>query len=250
VSEVRVVGVGPGDCRLLTPQAAESIREAEVIIAYAGYFPLVDELVQGKECLALELGQEVERAERAVQMALQGRRVCVVSSGDPGIYGMASLVLEIAAARDPHKQVDITVVPGVSAINAAAALLGAPLGHDFAVISLSDLLTPWTAIERRLQAAGSADFVTVLVNPRSRRRDWQLSRAREVLLQHRAPATPAGIVRQAYRAEQQVTQTTLAELPVTEIDMFCTIIVGNSMTRRLGEAIVTPRGYDAGKESV
>jgi precorrin-3B C17-methyltransferase len=246
---ILVVGVGPGDRRLLTPQALEAIRHAEVVIAYTGYFAGIADLVEGKECLALALGEEVQRAELAVQRALAGRRVCVVSSGDPGIYGMASLVLETAASLGAEQAPDIVVVPGVSAVNAAACLLGAPLGHDFAVISLSDLLTPWPLIERRLSAAAGADFVIALLNPKSRRRAWQLGRACELLLQSRAPETPVGVVRHAYRPGEAVLRTTLAALADAAVDMFCTIIVGNSSTRRFGQAIFTPRGYSLAEET-
>ncbi len=238
-----VVGVGPGHPRLLTPQARDAIDRAEVVIAYAGYFSWIADFVEGKVCLALELGQELERAELAVRRAREGQLVCVVSSGDAGVYGMASVVLERAEALGPHGAPEVIVVPGVSAINAAASLLGAPLGHDFAVISLSDLLTPWPHIEKRLAAAAEADFVIVLLNPRSRRRDWQFSRACEVVRASRSAQTPAGIVRQAYRPAQAVTHTTLAELAAADVDMFSTVIVGNSTTRRFRDTLVTPRGY-------
>lgn len=232
-----VVGIGPGDPCILTPQAREAVRRAEVIIAYEGYFELMADLTTGKECLALKLGQEVQRAELAAGLAREGRRVCVVSSGDPGIYGMAGIVLEAAG------DLEVVVVPGVSAVNAAAALLGAPLGHDFAVISLSDLLTPWPVIERRLAAAAAADFVIALVNPCSRRRDWQLGRACAILLESRVSTTPVGVVRHAYRSGQSITRTTLAELATTAVDMFTTVIVGNSDTRLAGAHMITPRGY-------
>jgi precorrin-3B C17-methyltransferase len=242
-SSLFVIGVGPGDRALMTPQAMAAIRQAEVVIAYDGYLTGIADLVQDKECLGLALGQETQRAELAVQKALTGQRVCVVSSGDAGIYGMASLVLEIAEALDAEHAVDVTVLPGVSAINASACLLGAPLGHDFAVISLSDLLTPWPLIESRLRAAGEADFALALLNPRSRRRDWQLGRACAILRESRSGDTPAGVVRHAYRPGQEVVLTTLGELEHAAVDMFSTVIIGNSTTRRFREWLITPRGY-------
>jgi precorrin-3B C17-methyltransferase len=204
----------------------------------------VQDLVQDKECIALPLTHEVERASLAVDRALHGQAVCVISSGDAGIYGMASLVLEVAAQRAPASRLpEVVVVPGVSAINACAALLGAPLGHDFAVISLSDLLTPWTVIEKRLLAAAEADFVTVLLNPRSARRQWQYGRAQAVLAQHRAPETPVGVVRNAYRPEQSVELTTVSGMLEASVDMLTTVIIGNSQTRCWQSRLVTPRGY-------
>jgi precorrin-3B C17-methyltransferase len=235
-----VVGLGPGDRAAMTGQALEALRRAEVVVGYDGYFGGIADLVGGKECLALPLTQEVERARVAVERLRQGRVVCVISSGDPGVYGMAGLVLECLGEEG---QEEVAVVPGVSAVNAAAALLGAPLGHDFAVVSLSDLLTPWKVIERRLRAAAEADFVLALLNPRSRRRDWQYRRAQEILTGCRAPQTPVGVVRNAYRPGQSVERTTLASMSDTVVDMFTTVIVGNSQTRRVGSALVTPRGY-------
>lgn len=235
-----VVGLGPGDRAVMTGQALEALRQAEVVVGYDGYFTGLADLVQGKECLALPLTQEAERARVAVDRLRQGRVVCVISSGDPGVYGMAGLVLQCLGDAG---QEDVTVVPGVSAVNAAAALLGAPLGHDFAVVSLSDLLTPWETIERRLQAAAEADFVLAILNPKSQRRDWQYRRAQEILAGFRPPQTPVGVVRNAYRPGQSVERTTVARMAEAVVDMFTTVIVGNSQTRQFGSVIVTPRGY-------
>jgi precorrin-3B C17-methyltransferase len=235
-----VVGLGPGDPAAMTGQALQALRQAEVIVGYDGYFTGLSDLAMGKECIALPLTQEVERARVAVDRLRQGRVVCVISSGDPGVYGMASLVLECVGAEGLD---DVEVVPGVSAVNAAASLLGAPLGHDFAVISLSDLLTPWDTIDRRLRAAAEADFVVAILNPKSQRRDWQFHRAQEILAEHRLPATPVGIVRNAYRPGQTIERTSVERMAEAAVDMFTTVIVGNSETRRLGSAIVTPRGY-------
>jgi len=234
-----VVGLGPGDRSALTGQALEAIRQADVVVGYSGYFAWVADLVEGKECLELPLGQETERATLAIDRLRKGQVVCVISSGDPGVYGMAGLVLQTLGDHE-H---DVVIVPGVSAVNAAAALLGAPLGHDFAVISLSDLLTPWEAIKRRLKAAAQADFVLALLNPQSRRRNWQYQRAQEIVAAHRPPSTPVGVVRNAYRPGQAVEMTTVAQMAEVTVDMFTTVIVGMSQTERLGRFIVTPRGY-------
>ena len=238
-----VVGLGPGAAATLTPQAREAIGRSGVVIGYEGYFAWVADLVAGKECIALPLTQEVERARLAVARAWGGDSVCVISSGDAGIYGMASLVLEMLECDDPADGPQVAVIPGISAVNACAALSGALLAHDFAVISLSDLLTPWELIERRLLAAAGADFVVALLNPKSGRRAWQLPRARDLLRRHLRPETPAGVVRNAYRPGQSVEVTTLGRMADGPVDMLTTVIVGNSRTRLLGHRLVTPRGY-------
>jgi precorrin-3B C17-methyltransferase len=240
---ISVVGLGPGERALRTAQAADAIRAADVVVGYTGYFEWIEDLVAGKECLALPLGAERERAVLAIARAREGRRTCVVSSGDAGIYGMASLLLEMLAAEPDKPAPEVTVVPGISAINACAALLGAPLGHDFAVISLSDLLTPWEQIEHRLRAAAEADFVLALLNPQSQRRHWQLPRAREILLGRRPPQTPVGYVRNAYRPQQSIWLGTLMSMADQPADMFTTVIVGNSQTREFRGTMLTPRGY-------
>jgi precorrin-3B C17-methyltransferase len=239
-----VIGLGPGAAALLTGQARAALQQASVVIGYTGYFAWVQDLIQDKECLALPLTQEVDRARLAVEHALRGQAVCVISSGDAGIYGMASLLFEIMVQQAPAALFpEVLVVPGVSAINACAALLGAPLGHDFAVISLSDLLTPWPVIEKRLCAAAEADFVTVLLNPRSARRQWQFARAQAILAQYRAPTTPVGVVRNAYRPEQSVQVSSVADMLTVQVDMLTTVIVGNSQTWCWQSRLVTPRGY-------
>ncbi len=242
-----IVGLGPGRADLLTAQAREALRRADVVVGYEGYFAWADGLADDKERIALPLGQEVERARLAVGRAAEGQAVCVISSGDPGIYGMAGVVLEALAGLEPGRVPEVAVVPGVSAVNAAAALLGAPLGHDFAVVSLSDLLTPWEIIEKRLRAAAVADFVLALLNPQSRRRDWQFPRAVAILREARPADTPVGIVRNAYRPEQSVETTTLARLAEARVDMFTTVIVGSSATRPCHGLLVTPRGYPPGE---
>ena len=243
-----VVGLGPGAAALMTGQAQAVLRRAEVVIGYEGYFALVADLLVDKECIALPLTHELARAQLAVDRALAGQAVCVISSGDAGIYGMASLVLEVIEQRQAAALLaDVLVVPGVSAVNACAALLGAPLGHDFAVLSLSDLLTPWSIIEKRLIAAAEADFVMVLVNPRSGRRHWQYARAQEIIAACRALETPVGVVRNAYRPDQSVALTTVARMVEAQVDMLTTVIVGNSQTRRFQLRLITPRGYPVGE---
>lgn len=244
LGHLAVVGLGPGTAALLTEQAKTALQQATVVIGYSAYFSAVQDLLQGKECLALPLTQETARARLAVERALQGQTVCVISSGDAGIYGMASLVLEVLAQQDAAIELpEVVIVPGVSAINACASLLGAPLSHDFAVISLSDLLTPWPLIEKRLRAAAEADFVTALFNPKSQRRQWQYGCAQAIMAQHRAPETPVGLVRNAYRPDQSVQITTVAGMLEATVDMLTTVIIGNSQTRCWQSRLITPRGY-------
>jgi precorrin-3B C17-methyltransferase len=239
-----VVGLGPGERAMMTGQAQTAVQHADVVIGYEGYFTWVVDLVAGKECVALPLTQEVARAQLAVDRALAGQSVCVISSGDAGIYGMASVVLELLAAQQGDTVgPEVMVIPGVSAVNACASLVGAPIGHDFAVMSLSDLLTPWELIEKRLTATAAADFVMVLLNPKSLRRHWQYGRAQAIIAQYRAPETPVGIVRNAYRPDQSIDIVTVADMATAHVDMLTTVIIGNSQTRLLQSRMVTPRGY-------
>ena len=237
---LHVVGIGPGDAGQMTPVAESVIRAADVITGYSTYIDLIPQLLTGKEVFATGMRQEVARCQEALRRAASGEKVVMICSGDAGIYGMAGLVLELAEGVD----VEITIIPGISAVQAAAALLGAPLMHDFAVISLSDLLTPWETICRRLDAAGSADFVVVLYNPQSRGRTRQIVEAREILLRHRDRQTPVGIVRNASRSGESVAVTNLESMLEEEIDMFSVVIIGNSSTfvDTRGK-MVTPRGY-------
>jgi precorrin-3B C17-methyltransferase len=241
-----VVGLGPGHPALLTGQARAALAEAEVVVGYRGYLEQAGELLAGKRLEAGELGAEVARAELAVELAAAGQRVALVSGGDPGLYGMASPALEAVERRQaaglPYPEVE--VVPGVSAAQAAAALLGAPLAADFAAISLSDLLTDWRLIERRVALASEADLVLVLYNLASKRRAWQFGRACEVVLRHRRPCTPVGLVRHAYRREQKVVVADLASIADHPVDMASIALIGNSMTRSFDNRLVTPRGYE------
>ena len=233
-----VVGLGPGTSVHRTPAAATAVRGADVVI---GYSPYVDQaaglLRPGQEVVRSPIGEELVRAKQAVAEAEGGRRVALVCSGDPGVYAMASLALELAPS------VEVDVVPGVTAALAAAAVLGAPLGHDHCSVSLSDHLTPWAAIERRLRAAAEGDFVVALYNPRSAKRTWQLDAARELLLAHRSAGTPVGVVTDAARPGEHTALTTLAELDTAAVGMTSIVIVGNSATTVIDGRMVTPRGY-------
>ncbi len=212
-----------------------------MVVGYRTYLDLIAPLLAGKTVEASAMMQEVDRCRRALALAGEGRVVALVCGGDPGIYAMAGLVFELAEHLDAPPAIEI--VPGIAALNACAALLGAPLMHDFCAISLSDLLTPWPVIERRLAAAAAADFVIVLYNPRSKRRTWQIGAARDIIMAERPPSTPVGIVTAASRAEERILLTSLAALPEAEIGMQSTVIVGNSATRVIGGRMVTPRGY-------
>ena len=238
---ITVVGTGPGSTDHITPAALRSICEADVVIGYSTYLDLLPDLLVGKEVISSSMMQEVNRCKAAFDEAEKGRRVVMVSGGDPGIYAMAGLIFEIAAERD--SAVAIEVVPGIAAVNSCAARLGAPLMHDFATVSLSDLLTPWETIERRLQAVASADFVIAIYNPKSKKRAEHVARAREILLQYRNPETPVGIVKAATRADERILLTDLAHMLDAEITMQTTIIVGNSLTFAWHGKMITPRGY-------
>lgn len=239
---VHVVGLGPGAADLLTPRALATLRAAEVIVGFETYLQALAPLHLRAEFRGSPIGAEAERARQALDLAGQGRRVALVSSGDAGVYGMASLLLETAATLP---EIDVEVVPGVTAAVAAAALLGAPLGHDFACVSLSDLLTSWDVIAHRLECVARGDLVLALYNPLSRRRNWQLAQARDILRHHRTPETPVGIVDRAYRPGMQVRLTTLGEWATDGVGMETTLIIGNRQTRVVNGRIVTPRGYRA-----
>ncbi len=249
MSKLYVVGTGPGDLNRMTLEARESLNVAQVVVGYKSYLLLVEPLLAGKEVISTGMMKEVERCREALRIAASGKITALVSGGDAGIYGMAGLVLELMeegrkSSDTGLAEVEVIVVPGVSAVQAAAARLGAPLMHDFAVISLSDLLTPWEVIVRRLEAAAGADFVVALYNPRSAGRVMQLDRAREILLAARSGETPVGIVRNACREGEEVVVTTLTGLPEHEVDMTTIVIIGNASTYVDGTGkMVTPRGY-------
>jgi precorrin-3B C17-methyltransferase len=239
--KIYVTGIGPGDIRDLTPRATAAIAEADVIIGYSTYIDALRGAFPDKQFISSRMTHEVERGRDAIARAVAGAVVVVVSSGDSGVYGMAGLVLELLE-RD-KVSIPIEIVPGITAATAAAALLGAPLNHDFAVISLSDLLTPWETIEKRLLHAVQGDFVVCLYNPRSTKRTQPLERAVSILSECRPPETIVGIVRNAGRDGQSSILTDLAHIPSEEIDMLSILIVGNSSTRVCAGRMVTPTGY-------
>ncbi|HIK27180.1 MAG: precorrin-3B C(17)-methyltransferase [Oscillatoriaceae bacterium SKW80] len=240
-----LVGTGPGDLEQMTPAAQSAIAAADAVIGYTLYIDLIAPLLRpGQIVESLPIKQERQRAQRAIALANWGLSVAVVSSGDAGIYGMAGLILEELKAQGwDGKTPAVQVFPGITAMQAAASRVGAPLMHDFCAISLSDLLTPWEVIEKRLTAAAMADFVTALYNPRSRNRTEQLVLAREIFLKYRHPDTPVAIVRSAYRKNEQIFLTTLEKFLEIPIDMFTTVLIGNHSTRTYAEWMITPRGY-------
>lgn len=235
-----VVGLGPGGPYEMTGRALEALEQSEVIVGYTVYVDLVRERFAHKELLATGMTKEVERCQLALQEALKGRTVAMVCSGDAGVYGMAGIMHEVA--KD-YPEVTIEVVPGITAACSAAAVLGAPLIHDFALISLSDLLTPWEKIEKRLVLAAEADFVICLYNPSSKKRHDYLQKACELMLRHKAKETACGYVRNSGRIGEEATVCTLEALKKVQVDMFTTVIIGNSETCVLNGKLVTPRGY-------
>ncbi len=251
-----LVGTGPGNLEQMTPAAQSAIAAADAVIGYTMYIDLIAPLLRpGQIVESLPITQERQRAQRAIALANWGLSVAVISSGDAGIYGMAGLVLEeLSATGWDGKTPAVQVFPGITALQAAASRVGAPLMHDFCAISLSDLLTPWEVIEKRLTAAAMADFVTALYNPRSRSRIEQLAIAQEIFLKYRHPDTPVAIVRSAYRKDEQILLTTLEKFLEIPIDMLTTVLIGNQSTRAHAEWMITPRGYlgfdgESGRES-
>lgn len=241
---VQVVGLGPGDVRLLAPAVREAIKAADAILGYKTYLNLIAEIAPHVPRHSSGMRKEVERAKQALELASEGRRVVVVSSGDPGVYGMAGLLYEVWEENDC--QVEIEVIPGISALNAAASLLGAPLMTDFAVISLSDQLTPREHIMRRVEQVTRSDFILCIYNPKGQKRTEPFELTCDLLEKHRSKETPVGIVRSGYREDQEVEIVPLSKLREAEVNMVTIIIVGNDSTRVSNGKMVTPRGY-AGK---
>ncbi len=223
----------------ITPHALNAIKKSTAIVGYKLYIELIEKLIDKQKIYSSGMMQEIDRCKEALELARSGETVTVVSSGDPGIYGMAGLIMELNK-KDP---LDIEIIPGISAANAAASLLGAPLSHDFAVISLSDLLTPWEVIEKRIQCAAEGDFIIAIYNPKSKKRVDQIIKAREIIQRYRPGDTPVGIVTNAYRDKQSVTISNLSDFTDKEINMLTTIIIGNSQTVLDNNRLVTPRGY-------
>lgn len=239
--KLTVVGLGPGAGPDLTGRALDAIREAELVVGYTTYIALIRDAFPDKQMLSTGMRAEVDRCRLAIEETLKGKNVAVVCSGDSGVYGMAGLIYELAREYPPF---EIEEVPGITAACGGAAVLGAPLTHDFAVISLSDLMTPWEKIEKRLACAAQADFVLCLYNPRSHSRSDYLRRACDVVLQYKSPDTVCGYVRSIGRPGEQAVTLTLAQLrDDTQVDMFTTVFIGNEQTVLLDGKMVTPRGY-------
>ena len=246
MGKIIVAGIGPGSKGDITPAVLEAVRGADAIVGYKYYFQFILPYVsESCECIDTGMKKERERAAEAFRLAEQGKTVVVISSGDAGIYGMTPLICEMKHQR--NSDVAVESLPGISAFQKAASLLGAPIGHDLCIISLSDLMTPWEIIERRIKAAAEGDFVTAVYNPKSHGRYWQLYRFVELFLQVRSAETPVGYVRQAGREEQEIKVTTLGAFDPEEVDMLTVILIGNSQSYVAGGGIITPRGYYRGE---
>ena len=243
--KIMLVGIGPGSHDHMTQRARDAIAEADVVVGYSTYIKLVADLLEGKEVIRKGMTEELDRAVNALECAQQGKKVALISSGDAGVYGMAGPTYEVLfqAGWTPASEIAVEVVPGASAINACAALVGAPLTHDFCSISLSDLLTPWPVIARRLDAVAAADFVVALYNPKSGRRTQQIVQAQQLFLRHRRPDTPVAVVKSAYRRRERIEFTTLDKMSDCDIGMLTTVLIGNSHTFIRHGLMVTPRGY-------
>ncbi|AEV27303.1 precorrin-3B C17-methyltransferase [Azospira oryzae PS] len=243
--KIMLVGLGPGAVEHMTGRARAAIAEADTIIGYVTYVRLVADLIDGKEVIKKSMTEELDRAIEALDRAKQGKKVALISSGDAGVYGMAGPTFEVLfqAGWTPESDIEVEIVPGASALNTCAALVGAPLTHDFCAISLSDLLTPWPTIARRLDAVAYADFVVALYNPKSGRRTRQIQEAQRIFLRHRDPKTPVAIVKSAFRPKQRLEFTTLEKMAEADIGMLSTVLIGNSNTFIRDGLMVTPRGY-------
>ena len=243
--KIMLVGLGPGSHDYLTGRARAAIAEADTVIGYATYIRLVKELLDGKEVIKKAMTEELDRAIEAYDRAKLGKKVAIVSSGDAGVYGMAGPTFEVLfqAGWTPDTGVEVEIIPGASAINTCASLVGAPLTHDFCAISLSDLLTPWPTIARRLDAVAYSDFVVALYNPKSGKRTRQVQEARRIFLRHRDPNTPVAVVKSAFRAKQRIEFTTLGTMLDADIGMLSTVLIGNSNTYVRHGLMITPRGY-------
>lgn len=239
--KIYVVGIGPGNREHMSLRAIEAIQSADVIIGYKTYINLIRHLIEGKEVIDSGMKKEVERCNLTLDKAIEGHQVAIISSGDAGVYGMAGIMLEVKYERE--SDVEIEVVPGITAASAASAALGAPMMHDFTVISLSDLLTDWELIRKRLECAAMGDFVAALYNPKSMGRVHQIEEAREIFLKYKPKTTPVGIVKNAKRADEEIVITDLEHMLQHEIDMLTVVIIGNSNTYVKDGKMITPRGY-------
>lgn len=241
MGKIYVIGIGPGGAQETTPRAQAALAASDVLVGYTTYIDLVKEHYPGKDTIATPMTTEVARCRTCRDLALKGRTVAMICSGDAGVYGMAGLIHQVC---EDAPKLEIEVIPGITAATAGAALLGAPLVHDFAVISLSDALTPWGTIAKRLELAAEGDFVLCLYNPASRRRPDTLRQAAALLLRHRSPDTPCGLARRVGRPGEEAKICTLRELGEQRADMFTTVFVGSSQTRVVNGRLVTPRGYE------
>lgn len=241
MGKIYVVGIGPGNREDMTLKAYETLQKCDIVVGYQKYIDLIREIFPDKNWAAYPMTQEIKRCEEALRLAESGKTVAVISSGDSGVYGMAGIMQEVACKA--KSSVNIEVIPGVTACVKGASLLGAPLIHDFAVISLSDLLTPWEKIEKRLKMAAESDFVICIYNPKSKKRENHIKKAKDIISQYQDGTTPVGIVYQAGREGERAVITDLAHMLEYDINMFTTIIIGNSQTYTAENCMITPRGY-------
>jgi precorrin-3B C17-methyltransferase len=243
--KIMLVGLGPGRRDYLTERARQAIAEADTVIGYVTYIRLIEDSLDGKEVVKKAMSEELDRAIEAYERARAGKKVAIVSSGDPGVYGMAGPAYEVLfqAGWTPESEIEVEIIPGASAINACASLVGAPLTHDFCAISLSDLLTPWPTIARRLVCAAHADFVVALYNPKSGRRAQHIREAQRIFLTYRDTETPVAVVKSAFRPKQRIAITTLGAMADADIGMLSTVLIGNSSTYVKHGRMITPRGY-------
>ena len=249
MAKITVIGIGPGSLMDMTPRARKAIEDAQVVAGYHTYIKLVESLLDGKEVIGTGMMQEIDRCRMAVDKAAAGQETVVVSSGDAGVYGMAGLELILQRPEGERPEFGGTIA-GISAVNAAASVLGAPLMHDFAVISLSNLLTPWELIKKRVDMAGQGDFVIALYNPKSKKRVQNIKEVREILLKYRDPKTPVGIVTAATRPDEKKVLSTLDDFTKEDINMFSLVVIGNSQTYIKEGYMITPRGYGNKEEGL
>jgi len=238
MAKLYVVGIGPGGRENMTFKAVEVIKKCDCIVGYTPYIDYLGELVEGKQLFSTGMKGEIERCKAAIEMVREGKATAIISTGDAGLYGMAGPILELA------DDIEVEIIPGVTAAFSAASELGSPIMHDYASISLSDLMTPWEVIEKRLENAAEADFVITIYNPKSKGRKNHLERAIELILNHRDGNTPVGIVKNSGRPNTQIIITTLDGLDYESVDMLCVLIIGNSNTYTKDNKIITPRGYE------
>lgn len=238
MAKLYVVGIGPGGRDYMTLKAVETIKDCQVIVGYTPYIEYLEDLVEGKEIYSTGMRGEIERCKLAIQKVKEGKNTAIVSTGDAGLYGMAGPILEL------KEDIDVEIIPGVTAAFSAASELGSPIMHDFATISLSDLLTPWDIIEKRIEKAAEGDFVIVIYNPRSKGRKEHLKKAVDIMLKYKQKDTPVGIVRNSGRINRKIWLTTLGKIPYEEVDMLSILIIGNTNTYIKDGQMITPRGYN------